>query len=386
MEFTIDRKAFLTALDQAAKAQSPLQEILKMILCEVDPVHQEVVLTATNLELTIQSHASAGLFIERPGKCLIHPVIRSFLAKMDDDLVSVSDNGRILEVRGLCAGCAVCSVPAEDFPNIQIEYPNPTIRISGLRRLADHTLFSASSNQNGQPEVQGIRLCFTPDVSEAFSSDGKKLSAARLHDCSDGDLDVFIRKKNLKILRELVGNRESVYAGIVKKKSGSYLLVMNDEFTAYTALLHILPPDFKRMFSAVSFQYGIRAASGRLREAAVNAAGLSRMAENRCISLQILPDGLEISSTGKAGRYKGIVAGTVMDWSTQDFSGKTFFYDPFSLLDFLNLNRQGDLILSFDTNGILSITTEDQSQKFLLVPMSGKSARTAKASKRSKAA
>ena len=75
-----------------------------------------------------------------------------------------------------------------------------------------------------------------------------------------------------------------------------------------------------------------------------------------------------------------------MDWSTQDFSGKTFFYDPFSLLDFLNLNRRGDLILSFDANGILSITTEDQSQKFLLVPMSGKSARTAKASKRSKAA
>lgn len=32
MEFTINRKAFLTALDQAAKAQSPLQEILKMIL------------------------------------------------------------------------------------------------------------------------------------------------------------------------------------------------------------------------------------------------------------------------------------------------------------------------------------------------------------------
>ena len=31
MEFTIDRKAFLTALDQAAKAQSPLQEILKMM-------------------------------------------------------------------------------------------------------------------------------------------------------------------------------------------------------------------------------------------------------------------------------------------------------------------------------------------------------------------
>src|SRR5699024_8390340 len=133
------------------------------------------------------------------------------------------------------------------------------------------------------------------------------------------------------------------------------------------------------MFSAVSFQYGIRAASGRLREAAINAAGLSRMAENSRISLQILPDGLEISSTGKAGRYKGVVAGTVMDWSTQDFSGKTFSYDPFSLLDFLNLNRQGDLILSFDTNGILSIATEDQSQKFLLVPMSGKSARTAKA-------
>ena len=75
MEFTIDRKAFLTALEQAAKAQSPLQEILKMVLCEVDPVHQEIILTCTNLELTIQSHASAGLFIERPGKCLIPPVI-----------------------------------------------------------------------------------------------------------------------------------------------------------------------------------------------------------------------------------------------------------------------------------------------------------------------
>jgi DNA polymerase-3 subunit beta len=173
---SVARSNLYRALDRVAPAASrnETMNVLRSVL--IDAAGEELRLTATDLELTIQTTAPAN--VEDPGRVAV-PIatLRAAVASMPDDMVRLRADGQHLELGCGRAHVELFGVPAEDYPNA---IPRPVdwlLEIDGsvLARMLRAVAPAASKDPN-RPALNGVFLERRGGQIACVATDGARMA------------------------------------------------------------------------------------------------------------------------------------------------------------------------------------------------------------------
>ena len=220
MNITMNRAELLHAVKRAsavAPANSPL-EALKGVLLEVSAASKSLVLTATNLEVTLKQKLVCAAQ-EDDALAIDAKLLVGMLEKLSGDTVELRRNhgDSRLSVWSGAARYNVSVWEQSSYPKAEIPAVTSLVRISGIPSMAKRTVFAADEN-NEKPMLKCVQLRFTQDGLRAAGSDGKCVVTARGDNKSTGDFSVLIPAPSLSRLAQMCEDKDEFRAGVNGKK------------------------------------------------------------------------------------------------------------------------------------------------------------------------
>ena len=220
MNITMDRAELLHAVKRAAAiapSGSPL-EVLKGVLLEADAASKSLVLTATDLEVTLKQRLSCAAQ-EDDALAIDARLLAGMLEKLPGDTVELRrDPGDSrLNVQSGDAKYSVSVWERNSYPKQEIPAVTSLIRISGIPSMAKRTVFAADE-KNEKPMLKCVQLRFTQDGLRAAGSDGNCVVTARGDEKSTGDLSVLIPAPSLSRLARMCEDKDEFRVGVTGKK------------------------------------------------------------------------------------------------------------------------------------------------------------------------
>lgn len=215
MNITINRAELLHAVKRAAAvapANSPL-EALKGVLLEVSAASKSLVLTATNLEVTLKQKLACAA-PEDDALAIDARLLAGMLEKLPGDTVELrrSPGDSRLSVWSSNAKYNVSVWEGCSYPKVEIPAVTNLVRISGIPSMAKRTVFAADET-NEKPMLKCVQLRFTQDGLRTAGSNGNCVVTARGDDKSTGDFSVLIPAPSLSRLAQMCEDKDEFRAG-----------------------------------------------------------------------------------------------------------------------------------------------------------------------------
>ncbi len=215
MNITMNRAELLHAVKRATAitpSTSPL-EALKGVLLETDAAHKALVLTATNLEVTLMQKLSCAA-PEDDALAVNAALLAGILEKQSGDTVELRRDPGESQMK-IQSGDSVFHVSVWErrgFPKEEIPAISETVRASGIPSMAKRTVFAAGQ-ANEKPMLRCVNLRFTRDGLKAAGSDGTCVVTAKGDDKCTGDFSVLIPAASLAQLARLCGEKDEFRVG-----------------------------------------------------------------------------------------------------------------------------------------------------------------------------
>lgn len=104
---------------------------------------------------------------------------------------------------------------AKAFPRLQIPFPEDTIRVQGLNDLFHKTMFAADGKTTDPAKVslQYVRLAFADGLTTAEATNGLSVALATSPHCADGNLELLLHEKAVRILSSIVNSSDELLWG-----------------------------------------------------------------------------------------------------------------------------------------------------------------------------
>ena len=216
----MNRAELLHAVRRAAAVvpnSSPL-EALKGVLFEVSAAGKSLVLTATNLEVTLKQKLACAAQ-EDDALAIDAKLLAGMLEKLPGDTVELRrDPGAPqLNIRSGKAQYNVSVWERSSFPKAEIPTVTSLVRASGIPFMAKRTVFAADE-KNEKPMLKCVHIRFTQDGLRAAGSDGNCVVTARGDDKSTGDFSVLIPADSLSRLAQMCEDKDEFQVGTTGKK------------------------------------------------------------------------------------------------------------------------------------------------------------------------
>jgi DNA polymerase-3 subunit beta len=217
MRVTIERSAFLKALNhvQSVVERRNTIPILSNVL--VRAKGQTVKLTATDLDIEIIEEVPAETAQEGAATVpahMLYDIVRKLPEGAQLDLDQGSDRGRVSIVAGR-SRFALQALPPEDFPDLAAgEAANRfTLSAAALKGLIDKTRFAISTEET-RYYLNGIYLHEVGDTLRAVATDGHRLARAQvpLPDGAKGMPGIIVPRKTVLELAKLIEAEEGEIA------------------------------------------------------------------------------------------------------------------------------------------------------------------------------
>lgn len=220
MNITMNRLELLHAVRRAAAVvpgKSPL-EVLKGVLLEADAAHKALVLTATNLEVTLKQKLACAA-PEDDALAIDARLLAGMLEKLPGDTVELRRNNRDrrLTVRSGESRYEMSVWERSGYPKAEIPAITNTVRVSGIPSMARRTVFATTEDES-KPMLKCVHLRFTQDGLRAAGSDGNCVVTARGDDKCTGDFSVLIPAGSLGRLARMCGDGDEFRVGTDGKK------------------------------------------------------------------------------------------------------------------------------------------------------------------------
>jgi DNA polymerase-3 subunit beta len=276
MKFTIPRAILLKPLQMISGVVEKRQTlpILSNVLLKVQG--QTLSLTATDLEIeligtvTIDESTPDGATTVSARKLL--DICR---ALPDDATLKISLEGEQLIVRSGTSRFALTTLPAHDFPNVDVgAFPLQfVLSQSKLRKLLGKTHF-AMGQQDVRHYLNGILFDINQGVIKCVATDGHRLAYSSIQEPNVADALTRIilpRKSVLELVRLLdVNSDEDMTVGI----GDSHFRLITAEFTFTSKLISAQYPDYDKLIPRSIENTAIASREG-LKQALVRASILS---------------------------------------------------------------------------------------------------------------
>lgn len=219
MDITMNRAELLHAVRRAVNVvpiNSPL-ETLKGVCLEVTAASKSLVLTATNLEVTLKQKLTCDAR-EDDALVIDAKLLAGMLEKLPGDTVKLErkpGDSRVI-VKSGDARYSVSVWERSSYPKTEIPAVTNLVRASGIPSMAKRTVF-ATDEKNEKPMLKCVHLRFTQDGLRAAGSDGSCVVTAKGDDKSTGDFSVLIPADSLSRLAQMCEDKDEFRVGATGK-------------------------------------------------------------------------------------------------------------------------------------------------------------------------
>jgi len=348
MELKIERIRLRDACKKASKAAGTEKgvklPVLSGILMQADAGKRTLCLTCTDLSSSMVIKLKDVDVKESGGVVIPSKLFTAMLDALEGGEVEITVRNKVVEYR--CGGSVVEQpvFDADDYPNIGSEFPDGTIRISGLTLLTKQPQIVASKASNTNQNFRGVMLNFTPEKSTAAATDGARFTKTKSDNIADGELKLFIPEDALRKLCGIVNPKDELFIGLTKNKA----VFITDNFVFTTSLMGGDLSSVENALNRIIVKYKAVVDAKELTEALDLCISMVQGVDS-CVALTLNRDGVVLSVDNENGKIEMDVAA-----SEVITDGKTFYYNPYFLYEFLK-GCKGRVELLFDEKGFLTM-------------------------------
>ena len=276
----------------AVRTTTPILECIK-----IEAGNETVTLLATDGELSIRKEFAAEVF-EEGEVCVPGKLFSDFIGKLTDMELTLKTSERGLEICYSDSGSAIQTLPAEEFPEIDLTIgENSFVMKSGtLKKIISETTFCCAQDDS-RPILKGCLFDFK-DKLEVTALDGYRLALSTAEIVSkSGEKQLICPARTLtEIARMLEGEDEEV----TLYSQGGMMMVSSGDMTIVSRLY---TGDFIKKESVIptSFTTELTVGKAELLASVERAAILIRGDKNNLVTLEIGGSAVRVFSNSENG-------------------------------------------------------------------------------------
>ena len=367
MNFTINRSAFISQLNNVLRAISSKTTItiltgLKMVVNE-----DNIVLTGSNSDITIESVINANdadndLTIEETGAIVLPARFFSdIVKKLPDKKVTIEvTSGFQADITSGSAKFQINGQDAENFPHLPEIETNKSVTLPNdiLKEVIRQTVI-AVSKQESRPILAGVHMTLKDGVLTAVATDSHRLAQRKvvLENIDNGiDFDVIIPGKSME---ELSGMISDVHEDVQMQVTENQVLFIFGNTHFYSRLLEGNYPETSQLIPQTA-DTTVELEAGAFLSSIERASLLSHESRNDVVKLSLKPSENLVRISGDSpdiGTVEEEVVTSALDGNDLEIS-----FNPNYMKDALRSFGQATIKISFTSplRPFTLVPTEDQ--------------------------
>ena len=367
MNFTINRSAFISQLNNVLRAISskttiPILTGLKMVVNE-----DNIVLTGSNSDITIESVINANdadndLTIEETGAIVLPARFFSdIVKKLPDKKVTIEvTSGFQADITSGSAKFQINGQDAENFPHLPEIETNKSVTLPNdiLKEVIRQTVI-AVSKQESRPILAGVHMTLKDGVLTAVATDSHRLAQRKvvLENIDNGiDFDVIIPGKSME---ELSGMISDVHEDVQMQVTENQVLFIFGNTHFYSRLLEGNYPETSQLIPQTA-DTTVELEAGAFLSSIERASLLSHESRNDVVKLSLKPSENLVRISGDSpdiGTVEEEVVTSALDGNDLEIS-----FNPNYMKDALRSFGQATSKISFTSplRPFTLVPTEDQ--------------------------
>lgn len=367
MNFTINRSAFISQLNNVLRAISskttiPILTGLKMVVNE-----DNIVLTGSNSDITIESVINANdadndLTIEETGAIVLPARFFSdIVKKLPDKKVTIEvTSGFQADITSGSAKFQINGQDAENFPHLPEIETNKSVTLPNdiLKEVIRQTVI-AVSKQESRPILAGVHMTLKDGVLTAVATDSHRLAQRKvvLENIDNGiDFDVIIPGKSME---ELSGMISDVHEYVQMQVTENQVLFIFGNTHFYSRLLEGNYPETSQLIPQTA-DTTVELEAGAFLSSIERASLLSHESRNDVVKLSLKPSENLVRISGDSpdiGTVEEEVVTSALDGNDLEIS-----FNPNYMKDALRSFGQATIKISFTSplRPFTLVPTEDQ--------------------------
>lgn len=367
MNFTINRSAFISQLNNVLRAISskttiPILTGLKMVVNE-----DNIVLTGSNSDITIESVINANdadndLTIEETGAIVLPARFFSdIVKKLPDKKVTIEvTSGFQADITSGSAKFQINGQDAENFPHLPEIETNKSVTLPNdiLKEVIRQTVI-AVSKQESRPILAGVHMMLKDGVLTAVATDSHRLAQRKvvLENIDNGiDFDVIIPGKSME---ELSGMISDVHEDVQMQVTENQVLFIFGNTHFYSRLLEGNYPETSQLIPQTA-DTTVELEAGTFLSSIERASLLSHESRNDVVKLSLKPSENLVRISGDSpdiGTVEEEVVTSALDGNDLEIS-----FNPNYMKDALRSFGQATIKISFTSplRPFTLVPTEDQ--------------------------
>ena len=367
MNFTINRSAFISQLNNVLRAISskttiPILTGLKMVVNE-----DNIVLTGSNSDITIESVINANdaendLTIKATGAIVLPARFFSdIVKKLPDKKVTIEvTSGFQADITSGSAKFQINGQDAENFPHLPEIETNKSVTLPNdiLKEVIRQTVI-AVSKQESRPILAGVHMTLKDGVLTAVATDSHRLAQRKvvLENIDNSiDFDVIIPGKSME---ELSGMISDVHEDVQMQVTENQVLFIFGNTHFYSRLLEGNYPETSQLIPQTA-DTTVELEAGTFLSSIERASLLSHESRNDVVKLSLKPSENLVRISGDSpdiGTVEEEVVTSALDGNDLEIS-----FNPNYMKDALRSFGQATIKISFTSplRPFTLVPTEDQ--------------------------
>lgn len=367
MNFTINRSAFISQLNNVLRAISskttiPILTGLKMVVNE-----DNIVLTGSNSDITIESVINANdadndLTIEETGAIVLPARFFSdIVKKLPDKKVTIEvTSGFQADITSGSAKFQINGQDAENFPHLPEIETNKSVTLPNdiLKEVIRQTVI-AVSKQESRPILAGVHMMLKDGVLTAVATDSHRLAQRKvvLENIDNGiDFDVIIPGKSMEELSRMISD---VHEDVQMQVTENQVLFIFGNTHFYSRLLEGNYPETSQLIPQTA-DTTVELEAGTFLSSIERASLLSHESRNDVVKLSLKPSENLVRISGDSpdiGTVEEEVVTSALDGNDLEIS-----FNPNYMKDALRSFGQATIKISFTSplRPFTLVPTEDQ--------------------------
>lgn len=367
MNFTINRSAFISQLNNVLRAISskttiPILTGLKLVINE-----DNIVLTGSNSDITIESVINANdaendLTIEATGAIVLPARFFSdIVKKLPDKKVTIEvTSGFQADITSGSAKFQINGQDAENFPHLPEIETNKSVTLPNdiLKEVIRQTVI-AVSKQESRPILAGVHMTLKDGVLTAVATDSHRLAQRKvvLENIDNSiDFDVIIPGKSME---ELSGMISDVHEDVQMQVTENQVLFIFGNTHFYSRLLEGNYPETSQLIPQTA-DTTVELEAGTFLSSIERASLLSHESRNDVVKLSLKPSESLVRISGDSpdiGTVEEKVVTSALDGNDLEIS-----FNPNYMKDALRSFGQATIKISFTSplRPFTLVPTEDR--------------------------
>lgn len=286
----------------AIRSTNPILEGIKL-KAEDD----ELVLSATDLELSIEKKIKADVKIE--GEVVVAGrFFAELIKKLNNEKIEISknENENTIRIKYTDSEGFIQTMPVSEFPEIKkIDSPEYiTIKENDLKQLINMTIFSAAYDDS-RPILKGILIEVENNKINAVALDGYRMAlTTKPVQRATASLRFVVPARCLSEVSKILGDTDNEINILVQK---NYILINIDETKVITRLLDGDFINYKQVIPSTTNTV-VTISKKYLEETIDRTSLLARLNKNNLVNFNITETLMCVSSTSDMGNIKEKIA------------------------------------------------------------------------------